>query len=73
MDSPVVRSPRLLRRPRGKGGVLLGLCAGIGEHLGFDPILVRLVFILLLFVAPGGLAVALIYLLFALFVPLGEA
>lgn len=72
MDGPL-RSPRLLRRPKGKGGVLLGLCAGIGEHLGYDPLLVRLIFVLLLFLPPGGLAVALIYLLFALFVPVAEA
>lgn len=72
MDGPL-RSPRLLRRPKGKGGVLLGLCAGIGEHLGCDPLLVRLIFVLLLFLPPGGLAVALIYLLFALFVPVAEA
>lgn len=71
MEAPP-RAARLRRRPKGQGGVLLGLCAGIGEHLGLDPILIRLVFILLLFVAPGGLAVALIYFLFALFVPPAE-
>jgi phage shock protein PspC (stress-responsive transcriptional regulator) len=52
--------------------VLLGLCAGIGEHLGIDPLLVRLVLLLAMFVATGGLAVLAIYLLFSLFVPLAE-
>jgi phage shock protein C len=72
LDSEPVRSARLIRRRKGRGGVLLGLCAGIGEHLGYDPLLVRLVFVLLLFVLPGGLSVALIYLLFSLFVPLAD-
>lgn len=63
------REPRLWRKRRSEGGVLLGLCAGIGAHLGYDPVLVRLVFVLLLLLVPAGLAVALVYLLFALFVP----
>jgi phage shock protein PspC (stress-responsive transcriptional regulator) len=64
--------PPLRRRRRGQGGVLLGLCAGIGEHLGIDPLLVRLVMLLAMFVATGGLAVLAIYLLFSLFVPLAD-
>lgn len=63
------RSPRVYRRRRTRGGVLLGLCAGIGAHLGVDPIIVRLLLILLLFLPPAGLAVIIIYLLFSLFVP----
>jgi phage shock protein PspC (stress-responsive transcriptional regulator) len=49
--------------------LLLGLCAGIGEHLGVDPVLVRLVLVLLVFMHYAGFAVILIYLLFALLVP----
>lgn len=63
------RAPRLYRRKRERGGVLLGLCAGIGAHLGIDPVLVRLGFVLLTLLHYAGLAVILIYLLFALFVP----
>jgi phage shock protein PspC (stress-responsive transcriptional regulator) len=70
-DSPAgpAREPRLWRKRRSEGGVLLGLCAGIGAHLGCDPVLVRLVFVILLLLIPAGLAVALIYLLFGLLVP----
>lgn len=63
------RAPRVYRRRRAEGGVLLGLCAGIGAHLGLDPIIVRLLLVLLLLLPPAGLAVIIIYLLFALFVP----
>jgi phage shock protein PspC (stress-responsive transcriptional regulator) len=51
---------------------VLGLCAGIGEHLGVDPLLVRIALLLAMFVATGGLAVPLVYLLFCLFVPLAD-
>lgn len=63
------RSPRLYRQRRRDGGVLLGLCAGLGQHLGVDPAVVRLVLVLLVVLHPAGLAVILVYLLFALFVP----
>ena len=63
------RSPRLRRVRRGQGGVLLGLCAGIGAHLGVDPLLVRLVFMSLVILSVAGLAMLVLYLLFALFVP----
>jgi phage shock protein PspC (stress-responsive transcriptional regulator) len=66
------RAP-LYRVRRGQGGVLLGLCAGIGNHLGVDPIFVRLVMVLLFFVPVGGFAVAPIYFLFALFTPVRPA
>ena len=60
------RSPRLWRKSRSEGGILLGLCAGIGEHLGIDPVLVRLVMILLTVLHYAGLAVIIIYLIFGL-------
>jgi phage shock protein PspC (stress-responsive transcriptional regulator) len=65
----VERTPRLYRRRRGQGGILLGLCAGIGAHVGIDPVLIRLAFVLLTVLHYAGLAVILVYLLFALFVP----
>jgi len=63
------RTPRVYRYRRDQGGVLLGLCAGIGHHLGIDPVLVRLVLLLLTVLHYAGLAVILVYILFALFVP----
>ena len=63
------RAPRVVRKPRGKGGVLLGLCAGIGAHLGIDPLVIRFGLLLLVFVPPAGLSVIVLYLLFSLFVP----
>ncbi len=47
----------------------MGLCAGIGEHLGVDPVLIRLALVLLALLPPAGLSVVLVYFLFALFVP----
>ena len=67
------RSERVLRIPRGRGGILLGLCAGMGRHLGLDPLLIRLCLVLLSLLTIGGLAVPLVYLLFALFVPVDNS
>ena len=53
---------RLYRRP--DRGVLGGVCAGIGEYLGIDAVLVRVAVALL--VAAGGLGVALYALAWAL-------
>jgi phage shock protein PspC (stress-responsive transcriptional regulator) len=63
---------RLYRVPRGHGGILLGLCAGIGKHLNTDPVLIRMVFILLVLLVPAGLAALLVYLLFGLVVPVEQ-
>jgi phage shock protein PspC (stress-responsive transcriptional regulator) len=68
----VERAPRVVRRARGKGGVLLGLCAGLGAHLGLDPAVIRLALLLMLFLSPAGLAVAFIYVIFALTLPVEE-
>jgi phage shock protein PspC (stress-responsive transcriptional regulator) len=65
----VQRADRIWRRRRKDGGVLMGLCAGIGEHLGVDPVLVRLALVLLTLLPPAGLSVIVVYFLFALFVP----
>ncbi len=67
------RSDRVMRIPRSQGGVLLGLCAGIGRHVGVDPLLIRFGLVLMMLLTIGGLAVPLIYLLFALFVPVDNA
>ena len=63
------QTPHIYRKRRERGGVLMGLCAGIGEHLGLDPILIRLGMVLLTVLHPAGLAVILIYVIFSLFVP----
>lgn len=36
-----------LDRPRrGQGRILVGVCAGIAQHYGFSPFLVRLLFVI---------------------------
>jgi len=49
--------------------VIAGVCGGLGEYLGIDPVLVRIFF--LLFVFAGGSGV-LIYLLLWLIIPLDD-
>lgn len=66
----MARSERLLRRSRKNGGVWLGLCAGIGNHLGLDPLFVRFVLLALACLSAGGLAIVLLYVVFGLLVPL---
>ena len=34
--------------------VIAGVCSGLADYIGLDPIIVRLVFLLLLFAALGG-------------------
>lgn len=63
------QTPRIFRKRRDSGGVLMGLCAGIGEHLGLDPVLIRLGLVMLTVLHYAGLAVILIYVLFSLCVP----
>jgi phage shock protein PspC (stress-responsive transcriptional regulator) len=70
----VERTPRLMRRSRKQGGLWLGLCAGMGAHLGLDPLLVRFVLLALACLSAGGLAIVLLYVIFGLMVPVeGEA
>jgi len=61
---------RFTRRKKGK--VLLGLCAGLGEYFGIDPLIVRLGFLLGFFTLTSGLALVVFYLIAALLVPYGE-
>lgn len=70
----MARTERLLRRSRNNGGMWLGLCAGIGAHLGLDPVFVRFALLALAFLSAGGLAIVLLYIVFGLMVPLeGDA
>jgi phage shock protein C len=43
-----------------------GVCAGLADYLGMDPTVIRLIFLLLFFMAGNGL---LIYLIMWLIVP----
>jgi phage shock protein PspC (stress-responsive transcriptional regulator) len=47
--------------------MIAGVCAGLGEYLGIDPTVVRLLFVLGFFGLHGGLVLA--YLIMAIVVP----
>ena len=47
--------------------MVAGVCAGLGEYLGIDPTVVRLLFVLAFFGLHGGLLLA--YLIMAIVVP----
>lgn len=47
--------------------MIAGVCAGLGEYLGIDPTIIRLLVILAFFTGFGG--IALVYLIMALVVP----
>ena len=47
--------------------MVAGVCAGLGEYLGIDPTIVRLLVILAFFTGFGG--IALVYLVMALVIP----
>ena len=47
--------------------MVAGVCAGLGDYLGIDPTVVRLLFVLAFFGLHGGLLLA--YLIMAIVVP----
>ena len=47
--------------------MIAGVCAGLGEYLGIDPTIVRLLTLLAFFTGFGG--IALVYLIMAIVVP----
>lgn len=47
--------------------MIAGVCAGLGEYLGIDPTIVRLLTVLAFFTGFGG--IVLVYLIMALIVP----
>jgi len=47
--------------------MIAGVCAGLGEYLGIDPTIIRLLAILAFFTGFGG--IALVYLIMAIVVP----
>jgi phage shock protein C len=60
MDEP----KKLYRIP--SKGMIGGVCAGIGEYLGADPTVIRLIFVLLTL---AGLSGVLIYIVMWLIIP----
>lgn len=54
---------RLDRPRRGEGRILVGVCAGIAEHYGFSPFMVRLVFVVLAITGASELAYLVLWLL----------
>ena len=65
MDEPNFSYKRLYRSRTER--VLLGVCGGLAEYFGVDPVFIRLIFIA--FILLGGCAI-LFYLLMWLIVPL---
>lgn len=47
--------------------MIAGVCAGLGEYLGIDPTIVRLLAVLAFFTGFGGIAI--VYLVMAVVVP----
>jgi len=47
--------------------MIAGVCAGLGEYLNIDPTVVRLLFILALFLTGPGILIA--YLVMAIIIP----
>jgi phage shock protein C len=60
------KSPRKLYRS-GKDKIISGVCGGLGEYFDIDPLLVRVLFIILLFPTVGTWT--LVYLLLWILVP----
>ena len=46
--------------------ILAGVCGGLGEHFGIDPVIVRIIMVILVFTGGSGIF---LYLLFWLFIP----
>jgi phage shock protein C len=55
---------RKLDRPRrGEGRVLAGVCAGLADHYGFSPTLVRVLFVVFAITGASELAYLILWLL----------
>jgi phage shock protein PspC (stress-responsive transcriptional regulator) len=52
MEPQSTTAPRLVRRS--EGGLIAGVCKGIADHFGIDPILVRIVFVVITFFGGAG-------------------
>jgi phage shock protein C len=58
-----VASNRLDRPARGEGRILAGVCAGIAEHYGFSPFLVRVIFVILAITGASEIAYLVLWIL----------
>lgn len=63
-EGPPARRPRFVRTRRGR--LIGGVCSGLGEHFGVDPLLLRIAFVGLTFFGGAGLW---LYLAIVLFTP----
>jgi phage shock protein C len=54
---------RLDRPRRGEGRVLVGVCAGIAQHYGFSPLLVRLIFVIFAITGASEIAYLVLWIL----------
>src|SRR4051794_20144536 len=52
MESESVTTPRLVRRSEGR--MIAGVCKGIADHFGIDPMLVRIGFVVITFFGGAG-------------------
>ena len=69
MESP---RPRALRRSR-SNRVIAGVCGGLGEYLGVDPVLIRIAAVVLVFVGGAGLIAYLVAWIAMPLAPEGDA
>ncbi|MCG2588900.1 PspC domain-containing protein [Rhodohalobacter sulfatireducens] len=58
--------PAKLRKSR-TDKMIAGVCGGFGEYLGWDPTIIRIIFLILMFSSFG--AMVLIYFILALIMP----
>jgi phage shock protein C len=54
-----------------QNGMVSGVCGGIAAYLGWDPVIIRLIFLLLML--PGGLPGVLPYLILWIIMPKSRA
>ena len=52
MEPQSVTTPRLVRQPHGR--MIAGVCKGIADHFGIDPVLVRIAFVVASFFGGAG-------------------
>jgi len=50
--------------------IIFGVCGGLGEYFGIDPVIVRIAYVLLMLGTVAGLTLLIIYLVSPLFVQL---
>ena len=65
-------SYRRLYRVR-KGKIVCGLMQGLGRYFGVDPVILRIAVVGLMLIVQAGLAVPILYFIFALCVPYEKA